>query len=104
MKDGLIKDGVDYSMGNGVPVIATDVLGHSEYIDGTGLMVAPGSPEQLVSAIKTVLSDDALRNELGANGRKRAEESLSWESVAAQTLRVFENALEGKAVAVGDTR
>ncbi len=90
-----------YAMGNGVPIIATDILGHSEYVDGAGIMVPPGSPEHLVSAIKTILSDDALREELGANGRKRAEDTLSWETVAVETLKVFRAAVHGKAVAAG---
>jgi glycosyltransferase involved in cell wall biosynthesis len=81
-----------YAMGNGVPIIATDILGHSEYVDGAGLTVTPASPEQLVSAIKRVLNDDTLRKKLGANGRKRAEEALSWKAIASQTLEVFKNA------------
>jgi glycosyltransferase involved in cell wall biosynthesis len=88
-----------HALGNGVPVIATDILGHSEYVDGAGVLIPPGSPEELVSAVKTMLSDDALRQELGAKGRKRAEEVLSWETMAAGTLEVFRAAVEGRAVA-----
>ena len=84
------------AMGNAVPIVATDILGHSEYVAGAGLMVAPGSPEELVSALRRVLKDEGLRRELGANGRKRAEEALGWDTVAAQTLDVFRNALEGR--------
>jgi glycosyltransferase involved in cell wall biosynthesis len=50
-------------------------------------------------ATKKVLADDALRAELGAKGRRRAEESLGWDNVAAQTLAIFQSALDGKAVA-----
>ena len=82
-----------YAMGNAVPVVATDILGHAEYVEGAGLLVAPASPEQLASAIRRVLQDDTLRKELGANGRKRAEGALSWETVASQTLEVFKNAM-----------
>jgi glycosyltransferase involved in cell wall biosynthesis len=93
-----------YSMGNAVPVVATDILGHAEYLAGAGLMVPPAAPEELVSAVKRVLEDDALRNEMGANGRKRAEETLSWETVAAQTLEVFRRVLEGEMAAAGGRR
>jgi glycosyltransferase involved in cell wall biosynthesis len=82
-----------YAMGNGVPIVATDALGHSEYMNGSAVLVAPGSPEALADAISRVLADDALREELGVQGRKRAEQSLSWETVASQTLQVFEDAL-----------
>jgi len=82
-----------YAMGNAVPIVATDILGHSEYVAGAGLMVPPASPEDLVSAVRRLLTDEALRSELGANGRRRAEEALSWETVAAQTLQVFGDVL-----------
>ena len=83
-----------YSMGNAVPVIATDILGHAEYLAGAGLMVPPADPEELASALKRVLNDEALRKEMGANGRKRAEETLSWSGVATQTLAAFNKAIE----------
>jgi glycosyltransferase involved in cell wall biosynthesis len=85
-----------YAMGNAVPVVATDILGHSEYVAGAGLMVPPASPKELVSALRRVLEDEVLRKELGDNGRKRAEETMSWETVAAQTLDVFGNVLGGR--------
>jgi glycosyltransferase involved in cell wall biosynthesis len=78
-----------------VPIIATNVLGHSEYVSDVGLMISPGSPEEIVSAVTRLVEDDALKKELGAKGRKRAEERLTWEAVAAQTLEVFNKALAG---------
>lgn len=83
------------AMGNAVPIIATNVLGHSEYVSDVGLMISPGSPEEIVSAVTRLVEDDALKKELGAKGRKRAEERLTWEAVAAQTLEVFNKALAG---------
>jgi glycosyltransferase involved in cell wall biosynthesis len=88
-----------FSMGCGVPVVATDIMGHSEYIDGTGLLVAPGSAEELAVATKRVLTDDALRAELGSAGRVWAESSLGWDTVGEQTLAVFRAAMDGEAVA-----
>jgi len=82
-----------YSMGNAVPVVATDILGHGEYLDGSGILVPPASPEELAGAVKRILDDQAFAKELGAHGRKRAEETLSWETVAKQTLEVFRKAL-----------
>jgi glycosyltransferase involved in cell wall biosynthesis len=88
-----------YAMGNGVPVVATDTMGHSEYLDGAGLLIAPGSAAELAAALKNVLDDERLRRELGAAGRRRAEESLSWRTVAEQTLRVFQAVLDGRPAA-----
>jgi glycosyltransferase involved in cell wall biosynthesis len=88
-----------YAMGNGVPVVATDIMGHSEYLDGAGLLIAPGSAEELAAAARKVLSDHELRCALGAAGRRRAEATLSWPAVAEQTLRVFQAVLDGRAAA-----
>jgi glycosyltransferase involved in cell wall biosynthesis len=82
-----------YSMGNAVPIVATDILGHGEYVGDAGLLVPPGSADQLAAAMARVLQDDALGRELGANGRARAEKTLSWDAVAAQTYEVFERVL-----------
>ena len=51
------------------------------YFDG------PSSPD-LSEKLKTLLSDDALREELVAKGRKRAQQ-FSWEKCAQQTLNVI---------------
>jgi glycosyltransferase involved in cell wall biosynthesis len=81
------------ALGNAVPIVATDVLGHGEYVGDAGLLVPPASAEQLADAMARVLQDDALRRQLGANGRARAERTLGWDAVAEQTYEVFENVL-----------
>jgi glycosyltransferase involved in cell wall biosynthesis len=85
-----------YALGNGVPIVATDILGRSEYVGDAGLLVPPSSPEDLAAAIKRVLNDDALITLLGANGRRRAEETLSWGTVASQTLEFFNEVMGGR--------
>lgn len=78
-----------YAMGNAVPIVATDIMGHAEYVRDVGVLIRPASSEELASAVSRMLDDGALREELGAKGRKRAEDSLSWEAVARQTLAVY---------------
>jgi len=85
-----------YSMGNALPIIATDAMGHSEYMKSAGLLISPGRPDQLAKAIKRLLADEALRRELGAEARQRAEQDLSWETVASQTLAVFNTIVRAK--------
>jgi len=84
-----------HAMGNAVPIVATDILGHSEYVESSGLLVPPAAPDELASAMRRVLEDEDLRRELGASGRKWAEEALNWDFVAARTLYVFEAVLAG---------
>jgi len=71
----------------GRPVVATSVGGLRDAVeDGvTGLVVPPGNPTALRAAIERLLGDASLRAELGANARRRAEESYPW-AVAADAL------------------
>ena len=59
-------------MAAGVPVVATRVGGVPDVVeDGvTGLLVPAGDPGALAKAVLRLASDDDLRRELGANGRK----------------------------------
>jgi glycosyltransferase involved in cell wall biosynthesis len=69
------------AMAHGRPVVATAVGGLVDaVVDGiTGLLVAPGDTAALKRALDRLLGDPGLRAELGANARRRAEESYSWE-------------------------
>src|SRR5690606_32738410 len=62
------------AMATGVAPVATPVGGIPEVItDGVdGLLVPPGDPDALATALGKVLRDDALRADLGARARERA--------------------------------
>jgi glycogen synthase len=83
------------------PVVASAVGGILEVVeDGrTGLLVPPARPDDLAAAIRRVLDDRDLARALGEAGRRRVEERFSWSSVAAQTERVYAEAIEGFAAA-----
>jgi glycosyltransferase involved in cell wall biosynthesis len=57
------------------PVVASEVGGIPEVVrhGREALLVAPGDPASLRQAIESVLSDARLREELGANAKRRAE-------------------------------
>jgi starch synthase len=54
----------------------------------------PTNPEQfsrdLAAKINELMADPALREKFGKAGRKRAEESFSWSSIARQTKALYE--------------
>jgi glycosyltransferase involved in cell wall biosynthesis len=52
------------------PVVATDVGGVKEALDGYGLVVAPRDHEALGAAIVTLLRDDLLRVQMGRQARE----------------------------------
>ncbi|CAN5481125.1 glycosyltransferase family 4 protein [soil metagenome] len=80
------------AMSCGLPVIATDHGGPTEFLrDGVGVLVPPGDPDALAAAIKSVLADDILRRRMSARGRER----IAAEHDIAVTLPALLGALTG---------
>jgi glycosyltransferase involved in cell wall biosynthesis len=73
------------------PVIATNIGGTVEaVIDGeTGELVPPADPIALAAAIRSVVSDHALAQRLGAAGRRRVEQEFSAASMIKQVTAVY---------------
>jgi glycosyltransferase involved in cell wall biosynthesis len=84
------------AMAHGRPVVATAVGGLRDAVeDGvTGLLVPSGDPRALRAALERLLADADLRRRLGAAGRERARELLSWEAATQATIRAYREALE----------
>jgi glycosyltransferase involved in cell wall biosynthesis len=53
----------------GLPIVATDVGGNREALNGAGILVPPGNPEQLATAIESLL-DTRTRDNLAAAALK----------------------------------
>jgi glycosyltransferase involved in cell wall biosynthesis len=54
----------------------------------TGLLVDPGRPDALATAMETLLMNDVLRKELGAAGTRRVE-AFDLEKVAQRFVEVL---------------
>jgi glycosyltransferase involved in cell wall biosynthesis len=61
------------AMATGLPVVTTRIMGIPELVeDGrSGLLVAPGRPEELAAALRRLLEEPGLRPALGAHGRAK---------------------------------
>jgi glycosyltransferase involved in cell wall biosynthesis len=83
------------AMAHGRPVVAGAVGGLLDLVvpEETGLLVPPGDVVALREALQRLLADEELRARLGANARRRAEETLSWDRVTDLTLQAYEEAL-----------
>lgn len=78
------------AMACNLPVIASKVPGHETLVvhGGTGFLFDLQERDGLISALKRMYDVD-LRRRMGAGGRARAEEFLSWKSVASEYVGLF---------------
>ena len=84
----------------GVPAVATAVGGLPEAVEhgASGLVVPPGDPAALASALATLLADSSLAARYGARARELSETRYSWREVgrlAAGELRRREAEISG---------
>lgn len=80
------------AMACGVPVVASGVGAMLDTVvhDVTGRLVAPKRPRECAEAVSGILRDSFLRRSLGLAGRDRACARYSWDRVAVDTLRIYE--------------
>jgi len=84
------------AMASGTPIVASragalpEVLGAD---DDCARLVTPGDVGELTAVLGELLGSPAELARLGTNGRRRAEAVFSWESVAEQTVSVYERAI-----------
>ena len=77
----------------GLPIVAldnghtADVVHHGE----TGLLIPPEQPDQISDALLTLLQDDSLREQMGANAARYADRILfTWEERIDQEITMIE--------------
>lgn len=84
------------AMASGTPIVASRAGALPEVVGADGecaRLVTPGDVGELTSALGDLLDSPAQRHRLGAAGRRRALDVFSWESVAAQTVSVYEQTM-----------
>ncbi|MEW5694029.1 MAG: glycogen synthase [Candidatus Hydrogenedentota bacterium] len=74
------------------PVVASAVGGILEVVipQKTGILVEPANPKQIADAVNRLLKDRTLAEKMGREGRARVEEYFSWDYIAAQTKKLYE--------------
>jgi len=84
------------AMASGTPIVASRAGALPEVLGSDGEcaeLVSPGDVEELTLKLAELLDSPDRRHRLGAAGRRRAVDVYSWKSVAAQTTRIYEQAI-----------
>lgn len=88
--DQIVSGTLSYAMGAGRAIVSTPYAAAAELLgDGRGVLVPPGSPSQLASAIVEVLGDPDLRSSLGATAYAHSRRMV-WSEVAGDYRRLFD--------------
>ncbi len=85
------------AMASGTPIVASRAGALPEVVGDDGAcarLVRPADVDELTAVLGELLDSPSERRRLGAAGRQRALDVFSWESVAAQTVSVYEMARE----------
>lgn len=80
------------AMSVGLPVIITDSCGLADVVTASGSgLVTDGSKRSLVDAMRTLIDDSALRNNMGIAARRTAEDVFSMEAVGRKLVSIYRN-------------
>jgi glycosyltransferase involved in cell wall biosynthesis len=80
------------ALAHGVPAVQPRHGSFPELIEATGggLLCAPNDPADLAATLERLLTDDALRTELGCDGRRAVLQSFTHRHMADNTWAAFE--------------
>jgi glycosyltransferase involved in cell wall biosynthesis len=84
------------AMASGTPIVASRAGALPEVVGVDGdcaRLVNPGDVDDLTRVLGELLDSPLELRRLGVAGRRRAVDVFSWESVAAQTVSVYERAM-----------
>jgi phosphatidyl-myo-inositol alpha-mannosyltransferase len=78
------------------PVVASDIPGYREVLVPEAAVDFPaGDDTALAEAVAALLADEPRRRELGAAGRRIAEERYSWDAIAERLVEIY-NGVTGR--------
>ena len=81
------------AMASGTPVITSNVSSLPEVVGDAALLVDPLQPEAISEAMRRVLTDSALRDDLRARGLVRARQ-FSWERSIHRVREIYSEVLD----------
>ncbi|MBN1939560.1 MAG: glycosyltransferase [Candidatus Aminicenantes bacterium] len=87
------------AMSRGLPVVASSVGGVPEIITQgvSGWLVPPEDSEAMAATLASVLTNPALRRQVGRNARERIRQDFSIERMAQKTVALYAEIIAGPA-------
>jgi len=82
------------AMSCGCPVVTSNVSSIPEVVGDAAVLVDPRNVDSLAQAMRRVLTDSKLRDEMVRKGLEQAQK-FSWEKTAEQTQEVYEKVAAG---------
>jgi len=103
LREGLARV-LPQSLAMGKPCVSFDIDGAPEVVidDYTGYLVKPFDSVGLADRIATLLEDEDLRKELGANGKKHVDPNFRSEKMVADISEIYQMLLERNANRIAD--
>ena len=89
-----LSNAVMEAMAAGRAIVATDVGGTPELLNGRGVLIPPGDPVALAAAIERLLTDPAYASRLGARARCWSRVHLGADSMINEHVRIYAGLLE----------
>lgn len=84
------------AMAGGNAIVSTDVGSIPEVIsEENGVLVTPGDVDELVDALRELVSSPERAREMAMNNRERVEADYSWSSVSSRLKRRYREHTEG---------
>ena len=82
-------------MAAGIPVVASDFPLWRKIVEDAkaGMVVDPLNPQAIAAAVEQLISDTALAEEMGRNGRKAVEEQYNWNHEEKELLKIYQSLL-----------
>jgi glycosyltransferase involved in cell wall biosynthesis len=73
------------------PIVAFDMYETRFSTDGSAILVPPNDVKAFSYAIKELLEDPILREDLGKIGMKRIKDELNWESASINLMAAYKS-------------
>ncbi|MFZ7128739.1 MAG: glycosyltransferase family 4 protein [Desulfobacterales bacterium] len=86
---------VGEAMACGVPVVSTWAGALPEVVGDAGILVAPGDPDALASAISRLVDDPMKAGEIGRAGYLRVHHHFTWRRAAERTVDAYRELIDG---------